>query len=122
MDVLAYLHTALLVTDLDQAHRFYGETLGLPLAERPLNFSGLWYQIGPTQLHLIQSPHVVDDRVVSDKAGRNRHVAFAVADITQAQAKLEAQGYPVHRSSSGRPALFTQDPDGNIIELSLVTP
>jgi catechol-2,3-dioxygenase len=30
-------------------------------------------------------------------------------------------GYPVQMSASGRSALFTQDPDGNIVEISEIS-
>ncbi|HEY9613500.1 VOC family protein, partial [Allocoleopsis sp.] len=53
-----------------------------------------------------------------EKWGRNPHVALSVADLDAAKTQLLAQGYSLKMSDSGRTALFTQDPDGNIIELS----
>jgi hypothetical protein len=35
-----------------------------------------------------------------------------------AKQELLDRNYPIQASASGRPALFTQDPDRNIIELS----
>jgi glyoxylase I family protein len=118
IQLLHPLHTAILVSDLTQAEQFYGQVLGLPKIERSLTYPGAWYQLGTYQLHLM-----VDDRTPNglhnrQKWGRNRHVAFAVADIDAAAAHLTTLGYPVQRSASGRPALFTYDPDGNVVELA----
>jgi glyoxylase I family protein len=112
-----FLHAALLVTDLDRAHRFYGELLGLPVAERNLKFPGIWYQIGDYQLHLMVEPAKLDDQINQEKWGRNRHLAFAVENLASVTAKLQAAGYACQASASGRAALFVHDPDGNIIEL-----
>jgi glyoxylase I family protein len=114
------LHTSLLVTDLERAHHFYGELLGLPVAERNLKFPGIWYQIGPCQLHLMVEPAKIDDQVNLDKWGRNRHVAFAVEDLERLSTQLEQAGYTLQRSASGRAAVFVHDPDGNIIELGQI--
>ena len=112
------LHTAILVSDLAQAERFYGHILGLQRCDRALKYPGLWYQIGDYQLHLIQDTTAPSGVHNLDKLGRNRHVAFAVADLEATQATLQAQGCPVQRSASGRAALFTHDPDGNVVELT----
>jgi catechol 2,3-dioxygenase-like lactoylglutathione lyase family enzyme len=117
MTITGYRHTALLVSDLSRAERFYGEVLGLTPVERPLSFPGTWYQIGAMQLHLIVSESVSTD-LASEKWGRNPHVAFAIDDLDRTLDRLQAAGCPLQRSASGRPALFTRDPDGNIIELS----
>ncbi len=119
ISIQAPLHVAINVSDLARAEAFYGEILGLKQVDRSLNFSGTWYQVGDFQLHLIvaedwhPSPH-------HSKWGRNAHVAFAIADVEVAEAALVAANCPVQTSASGRAALFTQDPDGNIIELTQV--
>lgn len=118
MDSIQFLHAALLVTDLDRSAQFYGEVLALPLADRPLDFPGLWYQVGPFQIHLMTADSVPYDRINEQKWGRNRHLAFAVADLEALRHRLTTAGYPIQPSSSGRPALFTTDPDGHIIELN----
>ncbi len=120
MQITKCLHTALLVADLAQAEHFYGTVLGLPKAERPLNFPGAWYQVKDYQIHLIVAESVPTDLVNSEKLGRNRHLAFSVSDLADAKDKLLAHGCSIQMSASGRPALFTQDPDGNVIELGEV--
>jgi catechol 2,3-dioxygenase-like lactoylglutathione lyase family enzyme len=118
MQLIGYLHTAITVSDLERSQHFYGEILGLNLVHRSLNFPGCWYELQGIQIHLIHQPHPLTPLADPTKWGRNAHLAFAVADLTQAEQELLAAGYPVQKSSSGRAALFTQDPDGHIIELS----
>lgn len=116
--ILQSLHVALLVSDLASAEEFYGEVLGLEQAPRSLNFPGLWYQIGAVQLHLIHHTGWQAPCPRPDKWGRNAHVAFQVTDLADIKTRLTKQGYPIQMSSSGRAALFTQDKDGNVVELS----
>lgn len=113
-----YLHTAILVSDLTQAEQFYGNVLGLTRVDRPLKYPGVWYQLGAVQVHLIVDSSQRPSLQNSEKWGRNPHLALAVEDLEAARTYLINQGYAVQPSASGRPALFTQDPDGNVIELT----
>ena len=122
MAITQLLHASLLVTDLARSQQFYEQILGLEAVERPFSFPGVWYQIGLQQLHLIQSDQIVPDLVNAEKWGRNRHVAFAVTHLDSLRKTLQDHGYPVQMSASGRVALFTQDPDGNIVELTQLSP
>jgi catechol 2,3-dioxygenase-like lactoylglutathione lyase family enzyme len=115
-----YLHAAILVTDLERAEYFYGDVLGLKKVDRIMKFPGAWYQLGDMQIHLIVTETYAGLDIHPEKWGRDRHLAFAVEDIQATRDELLARGYPVQMSNSGRPALFTQDPDSNIIELSQV--
>ena len=118
MQIIQSLHTAILVTNLEQSEHFYGTVLGLPKVERSLKYPGAWYQIGESQLHLIVAPTVPTDKQ-NEKWGRNPHIAFSVTDLDAAKQQLLDHNCLLQPSASGRPALFTQDPDGNIIELTL---
>lgn len=120
MQITQSLHAAILVSNLAQAEHFYGEILGLPKVERSLKFPGAWYEIGNFQIHLIVADQILPDMVNSEKWGRNRHLAFSVTDLDAAKQQLISYNCPFQSSASGRAALFTQDPDGNIIELSQV--
>ncbi|MBH8577129.1 VOC family protein [Nostocaceae cyanobacterium CENA369] len=117
MQITQSLHTAILVTDLERSEHFYGKVLGLSKIDRTLKYPGAWYQIGNYQIHLIVASTVPTDNP-NEKWGRNPHIAFSVADLDAAKQELVNQNYPFQASASGRAALFTQDPDGNIIELS----
>jgi catechol 2,3-dioxygenase-like lactoylglutathione lyase family enzyme len=118
MQITQCLHTAVLVSDLERAEHFYGKVLGLSKVERTLKYPGVWYQVGEFQIHLIVAPSIQPAPQNLEKWGRNPHIAFAVADLDAAKNQLVAHNYPIHMSASGRAALFTQDPDGNIIEIS----
>jgi glyoxylase I family protein len=117
MQITQCLHTAILVTDLEKAEHFYGKVLGLPKVERSLNFPGAWYQVENYQIHLIVAQTVTNEPR-NEKWGRNSHIAFSVTDIEAAKQQLINHNCPIQSSASGRRALFTQDPDGNIVELS----
>ena len=119
MKIKSCLHTAILVSDLVKAADFYGKTLGLsPAANRTAKFPGIWYQIGNHQIHLIVDRDYMSKLHNQEKWGRNPHLALTVDNLEWAKKTLQDRGYPIQMSASGRAALFTQDPDGNIIELS----
>ncbi|MGF1489712.1 MAG: VOC family protein [Prochloraceae cyanobacterium] len=114
------LHTALLISDLEVAEKFYSKVLGLKKVDRALKYPGVWYQIGAHQIHLIVRENFKQELPNREKWGRNSHIAFAVNDLNEAKTRLETYGYPMQMSSSGRAALFTQDPDGNVIEIAQI--
>jgi catechol 2,3-dioxygenase-like lactoylglutathione lyase family enzyme len=121
IEVTNYLHAAVIVSDLDRAVKFYGGVLGLNRIDRSLKYPGVWYQIGDVQLHLIvdvdyRATHKID----LARSTRNPHIALGVRDLEVAKQQLLAANCVVKMSNSGRAALFTQDPDGNAIELTLV--
>jgi catechol 2,3-dioxygenase-like lactoylglutathione lyase family enzyme len=120
MQVVRCLHVAVLVADLEQAEHFYGTVLGLEKVDRALKFPGAWYEIDGFQIHLITTASPAPQLPDPEKWGRNRHVAFSVANLDAAKAQLLAHHCPIQMSASGRAALFTQDPDGNVVELSEV--
>lgn len=122
MRITRFLHTAILVSNLEKAEKFYSNVLGLSKINRTLKYPGAWYEIGEFQIHLIVQPDFKSNPQNSEKWGRNPHVAFAVVDLEEAKKRLSAGGYPVQLSASGRPALFTLDPDGNIIEIGEIAP
>ncbi|MEH1941891.1 MAG: VOC family protein [Nostoc sp.] len=117
MQITQSLHTAILVTDLERSEHFYGKVLGLSKIDRSLKYAGAWYQVGDYQIHLIVATTVPTENP-NEKWGRNPHIAFSVTDLDAAKQEFLNHNYPIQASASGRAALFTQDPDGNIIELS----
>jgi catechol 2,3-dioxygenase-like lactoylglutathione lyase family enzyme len=112
------LHTAILVSDLDQAQYFYETILGLERIDRNLNFSGVWYAIGDYQIHLIVDTDYKTSPINGEKWGRNPHIALGVNNLQNTISHLDNHQYYFQLSASGRSALFVQDPDGNIIEIS----
>jgi glyoxylase I family protein len=118
MQIKRCLHTALLVSDLALAEDFYTRILGLEKVDRSLKYPGAWYQVGDYQIHLIVDETIAKRIHNLEKWGRNSHIALAVSNIELITQKLLENGFEVQKSASGRPALFTQDLDGNVIELS----
>ena len=117
MQITQCLHTAILVSDLEKAEHFYGNILGLSKVDRVLKYPGAWYQVGDFQIHLIVDSSIQPKLQNPEKWGRNPHFALSVADLDAAKTQLLAHGGEMQTSASGRAALFTQDPDGNVIEL-----
>jgi catechol 2,3-dioxygenase-like lactoylglutathione lyase family enzyme len=120
MQITQCLHTAVLVSDLEKAEHFYSQVLGLAKIERILKYPGIWYQVGEYQIHLMVDSSIQPTLQNAEKWGRNPHIALNVTDLDAAKTQLLAHHCPIQTSASGRTALFTQDPDGNIIEISQV--
>ncbi len=118
MEIIQCLHAAVLVSNLERSEHFYGEVLGLAKVDRSLKYPGAWYQVGDFQIHLIVDSEITPQLHNREKLGRNRHIAFSVANIDEAKQQLLAHGCEVQMSASGRAAIFTHDPDGNVIEIS----
>lgn len=119
MNITAFLHASLLVSDLDRARVFYEGVLGLsPSGARPeLGFAGVWYEIGAQQIHLLALPNPDPTEGRPAHGGRDRHVALGVDSLEEVRQALDQAGISYTLSRSGRPALFCRDPDGNAVEL-----
>jgi glyoxylase I family protein len=121
IEIVSCLHAAVMVSNLERSIEFYTNILGLNRIDRQLKYPGAWYQIGDFQLHLIEDVRAsVSDRIDLAVSTRNPHIALAVRDLDAAKQQLSAANCIVKLSNSGRAALFTQDPDGNVIELTWV--
>jgi len=121
MQITHCLHTAILVSDLERSEHFYSTVLGLPKVDRVLKFPGIWYEVAGYQIHLMTATDYTVELTNPEKWGRNPHLAFAVEDLDAAKTRLVENGCLVQVSGSGRSALFTRDPDGNVIELSEIS-
>jgi glyoxylase I family protein len=117
MQLTQFLHAAIVVSDLEKSEQFYGTVLGLKKIDRVLKFPGAWYEVGAFQIHLIADAAPSSEIQNAEKWGRNRHLAFSVANLEEAKEALIQAGCEFQVSASGRAALFVKDPDGNIIEL-----
>lgn len=112
-------HVSLLISNVERARAFYEGVLGLaPSRRRPdFTFGGVWYEFGPVELHLIEVESVADPST-DPYGGRDRHVAFTIADLDKLEKLLDDNGIAWRRSASGRRALFCRDPDGNALEFN----
>ncbi len=120
IEIVSCLHVAVIVANLDRSIEFYTNILGLNRIDRQLKYPGAWYQIGDFQLHLIEDIHAVASNIDLATSTRNPHLALAVRDLDTAKQQLMSANCLVKMSNSGRAALFTQDPDGNVIELTWI--
>lgn len=112
------LHASILVDDLDRARAFYEGVLDMSASPRrpEMSFSGVWYDIGACQIHLLCLPNPEQGLARPEHGGRDRHIALAVTDISRLKARLDNAGVAYTTSRSGRSALFCRDPDGNALE------
>ncbi len=112
------LHASILVDDLDRARTFYEGVLGMSASpHRPeMRFSGVWYDIGECQIHLLCLPNPEQGIARPEHGGRDRHIALAVTDISKLKVRLDNADVAYTISRSGRAALFCRDPDGNALE------
>lgn len=121
IEVTSCLHVAVMVSNLNRSIKFYSNILGLKKVDRDLKYPGIWYQIGDLQIHLIEDLNYQPNLTINlVKSTRNPHIALGVRDLEVAKQQLLVANCVVKMSNSGRAALFTQDPDGNAIELTLV--
>lgn len=119
MNISKLLHATILVADLEKSRGFYEQILGFSASTlRPkMGFEGVWYDFGPhQQLHLMQLPNPELGLQRPQNGGRDRHIAFAVDDLSALIHKLEGSGVNYNLSKTGRRALFCRDPDDNALE------
>jgi catechol 2,3-dioxygenase-like lactoylglutathione lyase family enzyme len=124
-------HAALLVKDVEQSRRFYGQVLGMEEVPRPSNFTfpGNWFRKGHAEIHLIgeaepgRAGQVQPGGYRPDElsVGYGAHIAFEVADLEEARRHLQAHhvavvGGPRPRGD-GVLQMYVCDPDGYIVEL-----
>ncbi|MDF2724137.1 MAG: glyoxalase/bleomycin resistance protein/dioxygenase [Paenibacillus sp.] len=114
-------HVSVLVTDIDKARSFYTEKL--QFEENTVRATGMWYQVGSTQIHLIVHPEGKARRGTTEIDGRDGHFAVRVTDMAAMLQRLEQSGIPFlnrPNGSAGWHQVYITDPDGNIIEFQAV--
>lgn len=119
------LHTTFLTSDLARSRDFYEQLLGLTInSNRPaMSYEGVWYDItNSQQIHLMLLPDPESGLARPAHGGRDRHVAFAVLDLSELIARLDKAGVAYTTSQSGRRALFCRDPDNNALEFIEMVP
>jgi glyoxylase I family protein len=120
MQIESIDHAALNVRDMERARPFYEGILGLRRADRPeMGLPGAWYQIGQSQLHLIQTPEGVDvgtrPESLSPIAG---HLALRVDDFEAARKRFAEHDIEALDLGPEGDQFWVRDPDGNTIEIT----
>jgi glyoxylase I family protein len=118
LQITQFHHASLIVHSTPRSLEFYLGVLGLKkIEERPdLGYPGAWLSIGEQQLHLLELPNPDPLENRPSHGGRDRHLAFQVADLQPLIALLEQHQIAYSLSRSGRRALFCRDPDQNALE------
>jgi len=118
-------HTAIICADYERSKRFYTETLGLRVVAEHYRAARQSYKLDlalpdGAQVELFSFPGA-PPRPSRPEAQGLRHLAFAVSDVAQSKADLEAAGVAVEDirvdEYTGRRFTFFADPDGLPLEL-----
>lgn len=117
-------HVGILCENLERSLDFYQNLLGLKINEaRPhdkLPYRGAWLWVGSEMIHLMELPNPDPYTGRPEHGGRDRHTCIAIRDVSKLKAILDKAGIPYTLSRSGRPAIFTRDPDTNALEFTQV--
>jgi catechol 2,3-dioxygenase-like lactoylglutathione lyase family enzyme len=122
--VIGLFEMVLEVEDLAVAERFYREVLGLPVAdrwgdERP----AVWLALGREGYLGLWPPKTGGAAAIHGGRG-GAHVHFALrvpmGTLDAVRARIESLGYAVEERDFGRGnrAIYLDDPDGNVVELT----
>lgn len=116
-------HVSVAVTNLERSKTFYGEVLGFKEStERPdFGVPGAWYQIGTTQVHLVQWVDGKTLRGTTEIDIADGHFAIRVSDMDAFIRRLETYNVkmlnmPVNKTQWHQ--VYISDPDGNLIEFN----
>lgn len=124
LKIKALHHIARTTSDPERSRAFYRDVLGFRELVRPnFNFAGAWLYNYGVQIHIIEhSAANGDDTGEIDT--RACHVAFAVDDFGDVEAKLIERGIRYHKqvNAGGIPQIFFLDPDGYHIEIGIYPP
>ncbi|KAF3439636.1 hypothetical protein FNV43_RR17914 [Rhamnella rubrinervis] len=122
--VVSVHHVGMLCQNLERSLNFYQNILGLEINEaRPhdkLPYRGAWLWVGSEMIHLMELPNPDPLTGRPEHGGRDRHTCIAIRDVSKLKAILDKAGIPYTLSKSGRPAIFTRDPDSNALEFTQV--
>ncbi|XP_030440353.2 glyoxylase I 4 [Syzygium oleosum] len=117
---LSIHHVGILCENLERSLDFYQNLLGLEINEaRPddkLPYRGAWLWVGSEMIHLMELPNPDPLTGRPEHGGRDRHTCISIKDVSKLKAVLDKAGIPYTLSKSGRPAIFTRDPDANALE------
>ena len=118
-------HAAIICSDYSVSKHFYSEVLGLPIIAEHYRENRHSYKLDlglpdGGQIEIFSFPNA-PPRPSTPEAQGLRHLAFAVADVAECKALLEAKGVPVEPvridEYTNQRFVFFADPDGLPLEL-----
>ena len=128
MRVNALDHVNIVTADLDGTARFYADLLSLerrdgPPPLRPEHVQWMYDAGGRPILHLnsMDCPRFYDRPVEAGPTGPIHHVALNCSGFEEVRARLDAMGADYRTNSAdsiGLKQIFTQDPNGVLLELN----
>jgi catechol 2,3-dioxygenase-like lactoylglutathione lyase family enzyme len=105
-----------------EAHRFYGELIGMERMPRPQSLSdagrrGVWFRAGEQEFHVFSNPGDFD------ASASSQHPALLVDDLDALRSRLAEAGFEIEEAIpiAGRARFLTRDPGGNRIEFLSLT-
>lgn len=121
-----YLHTMVRVSDIEASKAFYCALLGLTETRRTENAQGRYTLVfltapgeGGADLELTYN---WDEKVDGASARNFGHLAYAVENIYEMCARLQAAGVTINRPPRDGRMAFVKSPDGISIELLQMGP
>ncbi|XP_027917070.1 uncharacterized protein LOC114176287 isoform X1 [Vigna unguiculata] len=120
--VVGMHHVGILCENLERSIDFYQNVLGLKINEARPNdeVRGVWLWVGSEMIHLMELPNPDPLTGRPEQGGRDRHTCIAIRDVSKLKAILDKAGIPYTLCPSGRPRIFTRDPDANALEFTQV--
>lgn len=116
-------HIALSVTDLQESESFYRDIVGLQQIEEPFKLGiHAWFQVGETQLHIIESADERRERSI------HSHLCFSVSSMedfikTLTENNITYQSWEgeigeITLRTDGVQQIYFTDPDGFWVEVN----
>lgn len=122
MNFIKIKETCLYLHDLEQAKKFYHETLGLPLISY-VRGKHIFFSVGSSVL-LCFNPEDSRNKASPPAhfGGGKQHFAFEVAEADYEQSKdfIRSKGIALTDTvvwSSGKESFYFEDPEGNVLEI-----